>query len=419
MSPFRFMSYEFTDGEAVFTYEDAHRQYVERVQFEPSTEEYDKEVLDRVLFFVFILIGTSYYKISPTPTVLIEHGKLDAWQATFFDRVYQEGLSQFAYENHLTRDDLAHFEATTAEQTEPVSYSGTGIVSLQSGGKDSLLVATLLKNRQIEYVPWYVSSGAGHPTVLDKLGAPLVIVHRLLDRPALSAAEKEGGLNGHVPVTYILLSLALVQAVLLGKDTVLTGIAHEGDEPHGWIGDLSVNHQWSKTWQAESSFAEYVQRYISSDLRVGSPLRSFSELKVAELFATNAWSIYGDSFSSCNVANYRQGADNTELTWCGNCPKCANAYLLFAPFIEQSVLQQRLGGDLFAREELTTTFKGLLGIDNVMKPFECVGEIDELRKAYHMALARGCTPLPFDVPESNFNIDVRYPSQAWTSMGEL
>ena len=59
MKPFSFVSYKFNNGEAIFTYEDAHRQYVERVQFEPSTEEYDKEVLDRALFFAFILIGTS------------------------------------------------------------------------------------------------------------------------------------------------------------------------------------------------------------------------------------------------------------------------------------------------------------------------------------------------------------------------
>lgn len=37
-----------------------------------------------------------------------------------------------------------------------------------------------------------------------------------------------------------------------------------------------------------------------------------------------------------------------------------------------------------------------------MKPFECVGEIDELRQAYELKLP-GYPELPFAVPKSKFN----------------
>ena len=63
---------------------------------------------------------------------------------------------------------------------------------------------------------------------------------------------------------------------------------------------------------------------------------------------------------------------------------------------------------------LENDFKGLLGIDNVMKPFECVGEIDELRKAYHLAQNKGgYAKLDFVVPESNFDYDLEFPSNNW------
>ena len=52
---------------------------------------------------------------------------------------------------------------------------------------------------------------------------------------------------------------------------------------------------------------------------------------------------------------------------------------------------------------LTETFKGLLGIDGVMKPFECVGEVDELRLAYHMAQKIHDYKLPFNVPSTDFD----------------
>lgn len=412
---FKNYGYDALEKTAWFEYGFDDKDYVfrETMRFENVLQSYDKEALQRALFLSFLVVGTSYFKTFPVHEVRFEKGAIDTWQAHFLDKVYQEGLSQFAFENNLTRDGLAHFVATTTDTVSPLSYNGEGVIALQSGGKDSLLVACLLEKKHQDYTPWYVSNGPAYPKLLDDLTPNLSLAHRAIDRASLAQAANEHALSGHVPVTYIVLSYAIIQAVLLAKNTVIAAIAHEGDEPHGWIGDLPVNHQWSKTWQAEQLFAEYVQRYISPNIRVGSPLRDRTELKVAELFSREAWPRFGEKFSSCNVANYAQGADNSTLQWCGNCPKCANAYLLFAPFIDKQVLDARLGGELFAKPGLTETFKGLLGIDGVMKPFECVGETDELRSAYHLALGRGYGSLPFEVPRATFAIDQRYPAQEW------
>lgn len=414
---FKDYGYDSDKKTAWFEYGFEDKEYVfrETMQFERVAESYDENTLRRALFLSFLVVGTSYFKTFPTSEVKFETGSIDAWQARFLDKVYQEGLSQFAFENNVTRDGLAHFAATTTDAPSPLPYTGDGVIALQSGGKDSLLVASLLEKKRQEYTPWYVSNGPAYPKLLDDLGPDLNLAHRTIDRANLAQAATEGGLSGHVPVTYIILSYAIIQAVLLGKNTVIAAIAHEGDEPHGWIGDLPVNHQWSKTWEAEQLFAAYVQRYVSPSIRVGSPLREYTELKVAELFSHEAWPKFGENFSSCNVANYAQGADNSTLEWCGHCPKCANAYLLFAPFVDKEVLDARLGGDLFAKPGLTETFKGLLGIDGVMKPFECVGETDELRSAYHLALGRGYGSLPFEVPRAAFAIDQRYPAQEWAA----
>ena len=93
----------------------------------------------------------------------------------------------------------------------------------------------------------------------------------------------------------------------------------------------------------EQLFAHYVRQYVSPDIAVGSLLRGYSELKIAQLFVDHGWGRFGHAFSSCNRANYQQGADNTHLSWCGDCPKCANSYLLFAPFIPAEELQQLFG----------------------------------------------------------------------------
>jgi hypothetical protein len=417
MSQFVFKNYSFKNGVASFEYAfDDGRSFKESIEF-AANEAYNEGVLDRALFLAFILIGTSYYKSFPATDMRLET-PVDEWQSTFFNSVYQEGLSQFAYENKLTREDLLRFSPTHEALISPAArYEGEGIVALQSGGKDSLLVATILKEKELSFTPWYVSSSAHYPGILDDLGQKVLVSTRTLDYEALKKASDDGGKNGHVPVTYILESLALIQAILLGKKSVLVSIAHEGEEPHHVIGDLSVTHQWSKTWAAEKAFSEYVSRYISQDIQIGSPLRSYTELHVAELFVRHSWDKYGHIFSSCNVANYRQGNDNSVLKWCGNCPKCANSFLLFAPFVEANELKSIFEGqDLFAKQSLEYTFKGLLGIDGISKPFECVGEIDELRSAYHWAISKGgYDKLPFDVPESSFDYLQRYDSQSWAT----
>lgn len=418
---FKFLSYAFDPQSltAEFLYQGADQTiFTERVVFATpkSNVVYQPELLDRALFLAFILIGTSYYKAHPTIQVELPQS-IDEFQAKFFSTVYQEGLSQFAFENQLARTDLAHFIATPSYHApSPLPYTDTGILALQSGGKDSLLTATLLHERSIRFTPWFVGYGNHHhPEVIDTVSdQPLQITERLIDHVNL---QKTAGLNGHVPITYIVMSLALIQTILNGGNTVLTSVAQEGNEPHGMIGDLPINHQWSKSWLAEQLFAEYVTTYISPDLHIGSLLRQYSELKVAELFAAKCWQKYGATFSSCNRANYTQGGNSSKLTWCGNCAKCANSYLLFCPFLPAETLTATFADqDLFANSHLTEIFKGLLGVDNVMKPFECVGTIDELRYAYHHRDQSGVKQyqnLPFSVPPSHFNPDALYPAQPY------
>ena len=235
---FEFKSYQFDPESfsASFHYTGSDgTDFTEKVQFCPSEQPLDLGLINRALFLSFILIGTSYYKAHPTAEISLET-HLDEFQAQFFNKVYQEGLSQFAFENQLTRDYLAHFSAqakTTRSAIPAESYQG--ILSLQSGGKDSLLTATIFASQKPSYL--YISSSMDHPAVLDELSSDLQILQRQIDKTAL---HETGGLNGHVPITYIVESLALVQAIINHQNTVMASIGREGNEAHAYIGDLAV-----------------------------------------------------------------------------------------------------------------------------------------------------------------------------------
>ncbi|MDR0957217.1 MAG: hypothetical protein LBM09_01415, partial [Candidatus Nomurabacteria bacterium] len=389
---FIFKNYDFdaTTGRATFQYGfENGMDFTETVDFQVKNGDFSHETLHKALQLAFVLSGVSYWKTFGDAEIDLPF-ELDPTQVDFFNATYQEGMGQYAFENHLNRENLAHFAVSKDDNQCATKYAGEGVLALQSGGKDSLLLASLLKKQGQKFTPFFVASGDHHPAVLDELGEDLVIIRRNIDREALQKAANNGARNGHIPVTYIVQSLALIQAILLNKNQVLVSIGHEGVEPHSYIGDLAVNHQWSKTREAEQLFSNYVCNYISPDLQIGSPIRQLSELKIAELFARYAWADFGHKFSSCNVANYRQHADNSVLKWCGNCPKCANAFLIFAPFVTAPELKTIFDNqDLFGKKSLEYSFKGLLDIDGVMKPFECVGETDELRLAYQMSQAVG------------------------------
>jgi UDP-N-acetyl-alpha-D-muramoyl-L-alanyl-L-glutamate epimerase len=419
MLDFIFKSYQYDDAskQARFSYQNGPGlTFTETITFNQAKKDYNKAALERAMFLAFILIGTSYYKTFPSPKVKLEVGGLDEWQVSFFNAVYQEGLSQFAFDNNLKRDDLAHFDV--AGTPLPLSdYIASDIkpLVLQSGGKDSLLLATILKEKGVDFDTWFLQNGPVAPDVLSQAGN-LITATRQIDRENLEKASEAGGLNGHVPVTYLVLSIALLQSVLLGKNTIIAAIGHEGEEPYDYIGDMPVAHQWAKTWAAEQQFNTYTQKYVSQALQVGSSLRRYSELKIAKLFVEKCWKVYSRSFSSCNIGNYKLGHDNQKLGWCGNCPKCANSFLLFAPFVEPEELLSVFNGEnLFNKASLSDTFKGLLGIDGVAKPFECIGEEAELRKAYELAHNKSALyTLPFDVPVADFDFEKEYPVQEWT-----
>lgn len=451
--PFEFLGYEFDEESlrATFRYRGGTAEnplefvkiaaFSDRALKSGKSTSFSPEkraILNRALFLSFIINGTSYYKAFPSREVRLPF-LIDQTQADFFNKIYQEGLSQFAYENKLAREDLAHFIATS---DIPQSISGTkesidriktstsrikatisdiknttsGIIALQSGGKDSLLTAAILNENHTPWTALYVSTSGAYPKIIDKVGASDVeIINRDIDLETLKDAEALGGKNGHVPVTYINISLALIQAIIDDKDTILTSIGHEGEEPHSVIKskagepNLLVNHQWSKTATAEKLLQDYVRNYVSPKFQIFSPLRKYSELKIAELFVKKCWQTFGHEFSSCNIINYGQRTDNSKLKWCGRCAKCANSYLLFAPFLEpeelNSIFQDKRS--LFEVPELTDDFKGLLGIEDKLKPFECVGEVAELRCAYHLKKP-GYPDLPFSVPDSDFDYNKLY-----------
>ncbi len=391
---FRFETYNFdyTSGVLSLKYShDGERFYNETIKFElpKDVDSLNKDIIDSLCFYVFIIAGTSYYKSFIAPEMVLIDGQMDYWQADFFNMIYRGGLSQFIFENKLNPDQIAKFDGSEGAAHSPRDYEGAGVLLMQSGGKDSLLAGQLLKESKNDFTSWHMSSTGKYPPVLDMVGKkPVVVTKRSLDYAAIKEDWQNGGLNGHIPFSALYSGFALIQAVLHGDNLVVASNESSADQANTTVDGFSVNHQFTKTYLVEQAISEYLERYVSHELHYGSILRPLNELQVAQLFAKKAWPKYGHLYSSCNLANYKQGEDDGQLSWDGTCPKCANTFVLLAPFVDkQDLLDIFDGKNLLQDEDLTETYKQLFGLSDV-KPLECVGTFEELQQAYNLAVKK-------------------------------
>ncbi|MBO0821590.1 MAG: hypothetical protein J2P26_12160, partial [Nocardiopsaceae bacterium] len=256
------------------------------------------------------------------------------------------------------------------------------------GGIDSIVSVEAI--RSVADVSLFVVSKPGARfDAIEKpakvAGLPVVRADREIDPQLLRSAEL-GFLNGHVPVTGILSAIAILAAVLDGRDAVVMSNEWSASVPTVERDGQPVNHQWSKSAAFEEAFrgvlaARGLPEYFSA-------LRDRTELWIAERFARHT--AYHSTFRSCNRAfhiDVKRRMDH----WCGECDKCCFIDLILAPFMSPGELSAVFGADgggpePLTRPDLAPKFRTLLGAG--AKPFECVGEVNECRAAVVLAASR-------------------------------
>jgi len=124
---------------------------------------------------------------------------------------------------------------------------------------------------------------------------------------------------------------------------------------------------------------------LTNDIHYFSLLRPLSELQIASVFAKNS-SCFSD-FRSCNVGS------KTNI-WCGKCSKCLFTFIILSPFLKPEVLVDIFGYNLLENSELKLFFDELIGVADV-KPFECVGTVDEVNIALCLTMAYYKDELPY------------------------
>jgi hypothetical protein len=403
LSVFRYESFSTDADHGLLTcrYSLDGREFTERVMLDPG-DRWHTPPAQAAARLVFLLAGISYYKTAAPPLVDLGPAELTSREHGFLREFYLQGLGEYAYKNNL---DLAGLQIVAPEAQPARSWvknvAGTTVLTHDhgsptvlrplvpfGGGIDSIVTVEKIRALAPDSALFVVSKPGARFDAIEKpaavAGLPVVRAGREIDPQLLRSAEL-GFLNGHVPVTGVISAIAILAAVLDGRDAVVMSNEWSASIPTLEHDGKPVNHQYSKSAAFEAAFRGVLRDSPAALPDYFSALRDRTELWVGEEFA--GLERYHGTFRSCNRAFHIDPARRLDH-WCGQCDKCCFIDLILAPFMPAAALRDVFDvvPEPLTQAGLAPKFRTLLGSGT--KPFECVGEVNECRAAVLLAARR-------------------------------
>ncbi len=363
------------------------------IEFRPSlhfpasaffrAEDITESMLRNLVFHIGMIELISYWKTACPPKIIIKPHKLSEEQAEWWKNLYYKGMGEFFFMNNIAvgYDDFVNIynHENSSERTllSHMNFSD-GLIIPVGGGKDSVVTLELLKDHKPVVIPMVVNHRRATRQTIECAGFDLsnvLVINRKLDQTMLDLNDK-GYLNGHTPFSALLAFISLLACA--GTKTWYVALSNESSASEATIPGTDINHQYSKSYEFEKSFRDYVMKFICPEIEYFSFLRPLNELQIAGLFAR--YQKYHKVFKSCNVGSKSD-------IWCCNCSKCLFVFIILAPFLEPGKLFDIFGENLFDKLDLKKYFDELTGISEY-KPFECVGTIEEVNIALCLAVKK-------------------------------
>lgn len=337
-----------------------------------------KKIIDKAFQLLHWMAGVSYYKTGLSRNVRFKESRPNRIVADWVKRTWSHGLAELAYNYNMSLQQ--HFTVEFSDEkwmADRLQLRKRSLVAI-GGGKDSLVSIELLKQMNEPLSLFMVGNSDFIKSVAEATEVPLIFVPRQLD-PMLSELNTQGAYNGHIPITAINNCVGLILALLHDYDCVVFSNEYSANYANTIdCAGTPVNHQYSKSFEYEKLWNDLIQKNVCSDVHVFSLLRPYSELRIMQQFShlTQYFSI----FSSCNRNFHLTGTQNIGGHWCGNCPKCHFVFLGLAPFIGRESTLEIFSDNYLDKLENEESYRELLGLKGI-KPFECVGDVDESRLA--------------------------------------
>ena len=346
-------------------------------------------VFEEFVFSLGMVELVSYWKAACPPTVRVECGYLSDEQIAWWKKLYYHGLGEFFYTNGIDTDMKRFMTIETAKtKKKRVITNGkklSGCMIPVGGGKDSIVSLHVLSmyghtEDNMCFMMNHRNSAFASALLAGYRPEKIYRPKRTLDRTIVEL-NRQGFLNGHTPLSALIAFAASMSAYISGKKYVV--LSNESSANEASVSGSDVNHQYSKSFEFEKDFADYLAKYIPCGVSYFSLLRPLSEIQIAAIFA--GLKEYHPVFRSCNAGNAGTKFD----TWCLDCSKCLFVTMILSPFLTDDEIKEIFRINLLnaKSEKMKTYFEQLIGLHE-SKPFECVGSVDEINFAMCLAISK-------------------------------
>lgn len=393
------------------------------VDFFHLEEKYTKGVMQKLYAHIFLFHGLKLQSLLPE-TMNIgpiapfwNHRLQELWETSTLGC-----LGQWRQEtNNMSYRGARSMSAPQVSQIgKPVKLnndSGRLLVG-NGGGKDSLLMLRMLDESDVKFdtfgINFHTAADPDHQFCLSEnilqnfVNKPNInhrqyIVETFLNSPAASLHGVAGLSIPHIrddedtPNGHGIFGLLPVM-LQYGYTDLCFGNEWSAESENLEVAGERVNHAWSKTIECEEIYERYIRAEFILNFSVFSFLKPLSDVLIYRLF--NNIAKEGDirRAYSCNL----------KPPWCGECPKCAYVWLSYLAYLYPKFKKELAhifnGINPFNHPSLVQHYRQLMGVEGI-KPYECVGEIDEVKLAFELCVINGFSGEAIDIYTSECRLD--------------
>ena len=366
-------------------------------------KQYGANLMDRLCFQLMALEAIPLASLSPQT---LDFGEFARFRTTSFDifwrTIFRKVGAQWRYQNGQPDYCGPAFNGTTSNdvaEAAKIPHAEVEALVFSGGGKDSLIAMKLMERGGVPFSTYAYS----HPIYGDGQ-----MQHRLIDdlvdestpnqrhqmwiydeswEKSLSDLQDDPGINGLIHAeTPTSIFGALPVVLQHGYRYIVLANELSADAGNLWwerTGE-SVNHQWGKSLEAELLLNQYIRGEFISNVSYFSILKPIHDVLIFNLLNDDQGAV--KNTHSCNVRK----------PWCGECAKCAYVWVNYMAYLPSATAGAIFQKNLFDVPEAQRWFCQLLGL-GPHKPFECVGEVPEVRLAFEICRRKGMTGRAIDV----------------------
>jgi hypothetical protein len=366
--------------EVRYRYSACGRTFTNRVVFQADTVEQfacaQPEVLERLLDTLGMIFVPYFFPLADFGTVSIESRFFHDRHRHFWEQFFWQGLAEFRYVNGLepTRR-IRVLGGASGEGPAPLKVeSDPRLLLLNGGGKDTAVLIEIVRAMAVPFgiFSWQPNEARIRIAEIATAREHLRATTHIDEGIARFARYRWFSAVPGAVVSF----LALIVAYLHRYRYVALGNEYSANFGNVGYRGMEINHQYTKSFEFETAFDEFVHAHLIQGIRTFSLLRPLYDLRIAKLFSRMEG--YFPAFVSCNDGDYG--------TWCKRCPKCAFVFLALRAFLAEEKLREIFGENLFQRREIRAHLYDMVA--GSVHPWECIGTKEECRFALRLVLDR-------------------------------